>query len=263
MRKSADGRSAVDILKDGEDDSGSVMPRVLAVTVIVSVVLIVVIAVALTSKKSPAEVSDTATLTPDVSSKAPEFVASRTRTQQPVAVAQPVFLPASAAAPSRFDTSSNPVGANSPDFTIHGNILGSHGKVFQMLVDDPYGPSRPGSPAVRIVGGILRVSASRKMAIGRVSLVNSTEDNVTEFRLKVMVNGRSNPVDLEPFEGSPDRPRPFTSLTIHPGEQLTVPVMLKGLSGGKKGAILQSTILLDAWLDSASVTVTHDQLETP
>lgn len=262
QRKSDGGRSAVDLLRDGEDGASAFTPKVLAIAGVVGLVVILIIVWAMGSRQgSSAAAADN---TPSAASQ--DFVAQRDSAFGPRSASAPapasarsVFLPQAVPSQNQDFTGKSVVdtGASSP--TAHFQKVVAE-NLSRVTVDDGRETGGAG-PSVRLTGGLIRSAGGKYgVSIGHVTITNTTENNVVEYRLEAVINGRS--YTLQPFEGSPNKPRAMKSSTIEAGERISLPVIVKSFNGGKKNNVVPARIMLNAWLDAGS-SVVRDELLTP
>lgn len=257
-QRKSDGRSAVDLLKDGEDGGSSLSPRTLAIAGVVGLCVILILVWALGSRQgSSAAAADNAP-----SAAAQDFVATRdsafgprASTPRASAPATSVFLP-TAVSP---DARSKQAGAAVIEGVQQAHIQKAVDET-RITIDDGRQLGGAG-PSVRLTGGLIRSAGGKYgVSVGHVTITNTTENNVVEYRLEAVINGRS--YILQPFEGSPSKPRTMKSTQIEAGERVSLPVIVKSFNGGKKNNVVPARILLNAWLDSGS-SVIRDELLTP
>ncbi len=257
LRKS-DGRSQVDILKDGDDDRTALTPRVMAVAAVVALCLIFVVAWALGARGSGNSSNDAV-----ASAASPEFVAQRDsaftgRAANPPAPtpapAQSVFLPAAMQSSKHAPTADEQARPGQQPIMQPGHVS-------LVLTDEERQPANSAGPSVRLTAGVLKSQGGRRgISVGHVTITNTTENNVVDFRLEAVINGHT--YTLQPFEGTLERPRNMKSTAIEAGEKISVPVMVKGYNGGKKSNVVPARITMNAWLDSGP-SVIKDELLTP
>lgn len=246
-----DGRTAVDLLRDG-DEEGPNLPKVLFIVGAVVACLALLLVWVLSSR--PANNAPTAANTEYTVQRDPAFPTNQSDVRTPVA--QPVFLP-QPQAPA-------PVQAPARTYTIDptqgGSREGTAPKI-RVIINDPDSERGASAPAVRLSSGAIRwLGGKRGMAVGRVSIVNSTESHVVDLRLEAEINGHT--YTLRPFEGNLDKPRTLASLDILPGERITLPVIVNGYSSGRKPAVLPARIRLESFLDSGK-PYAQDEIMTP
>lgn len=250
-QRKADGRSSVDLLRDGDEDTSPLMPKVIAASAVV--VLLAIIGVIWMMSSRQATSSPNQMPTEYTASRDPAYPTNQAAIHLPEA--QPVFLPqpTTPVPLPRRDYSSNPSKDYVPTATAAPN---DQSKLHVVLFDDP---KEFGSPSVRLSAGLIRATSGRR-AIGKVSVMNTTEGRVVDFRLEADISGGT--YELRPFEGSIDRSHYLTDRTIDKGQKLTVPVLVIGYQAGKKGSIVPARIRLQAWLD-AGRPIQEDEMIVP
>lgn len=250
-----DNRSAVDLLKDDEPADNNLLAKALAFTGVAAVVALVIVAVVMVSRKSDVAQDGV----PPEFSKNSNLVAERTPAvpptppaAQPQGSGQPVFLAAQSL------PSSN--GTSSQVLLVDPNVRKDKDRTVTIHLTDDANVGVIPNP-IRLAGGILRAVGSKRAIVGRVSIINSSEFSVTEFRLEANIGGAT--YTLSPFEGSVDHPKAYNQLTISAGEKLTIPVIVRGRNASKRGSIVPATISVEAFMDGGSQSVIRDQIVTP
>lgn len=255
MRKSGDSRSAVDLLRDGDDDRGHLGPRMIIAAGAVGVLMIIVVIWALTARQSAPEPASSAMSQEYSVTKEQAFVPKSSAEARPAAQ---VFMP------TQQSPDVNRVTGSRITDTAHAptSVSVDSNKLTRVaLYNDNLEDMTISGPSVKLSGGILKTTGSRRpLSVGRITVTNTTESSVVELRLEAVVGGRT--YTLQPFEGTPEKPRDFKLSSIDAGERITIPVLLNGYGGGRKPTIVPARILMTAWLNSGPGTV-RDELLVP
>ncbi len=251
MRRPASGRSAVDLLKEGDDEKGGLSKRGVQALIVAAVCIVIMAAWLLGSRSS----EPSATAAPQEFSATRE-TAAKTPAPSTAPAPKPAFIPEP---PNRRNESIAFKAEESSGGGGRASLPSAPLAVQIVREEDDLAPTS--GPAVRLTGGLIRSTGGRKgISVGRISITNSTDSSVQDFRLEAVINGRTYP--LQPFEGTLDRPKSFSSKLIRSGERLTVPVIVNGYNGGRKQVIVPARIVLSGWLASGPGIV-KDELLTP
>jgi hypothetical protein len=259
-----DARSGVDLLKQEDDEGGGLVTRILSVVGVVALVAIIAVSIVLLRKQDEVTADNSASSGSDPKT-------SFRPVRGPATDAQPISSPPALLGPAIIATSAPAVGDGAMGAANNGSIrvVASTGspmanaalKSFHIDLNNSDVDNEhlrlTGSEPLHLRNGVLRIQGRARNAVGILDIVNSSEDNVVDFQLEATIKGRT--ASMRTFEGTADKARSYGQTTIHPGEKLSVPVMVSGPFSGARGSILQATIRIRAFMDygpGAPVVVT-------
>lgn len=221
------GRSGVDLLAE-DDDSGTVLPKVIAAGAIVFVCALIAIFFGIANMNKQPE-APVATATPPSAPVKEVFTEGRLAQAGPVQtsyVPPPrVFLPPSAGlAPDTFRTGTlAPLASSSPNFR-------------KLKLEDE-------NDVKFGISGAKLINAKKPngdlVCYGTVKIFNSSIDNIVDFQI-YLVSGKRKFV-VKPFTGSLDDMEPLQNHVVHAKEALTMPIVVdqyKGSAGTVSGKLV-------------------------